>query len=140
MTSNITKLLKEYELKVTPQRMCIVEELMNNGHLSIEELYEKIREKFPSLSLATVYKNIHAMMDKNFIKEVKIPNLKSKFELAKEDHAHIICKFCGRVEDININSKAIINEVENKSLYKIDETELIFSGICPICSGKKEKN
>ncbi len=134
MNAQITKLLKDYDLKVTPQRMCIVEELMHNGHLSIEELYEKIREKFPSLSLATVYKNIHAMMDKEFIKEVKIPNLKSKFELSKEDHAHIICKYCGKVEDINVNSMDIIKEVESKSSYQIDHTELIFSGICPTCA------
>ncbi|NPA82302.1 MAG: transcriptional repressor [Epsilonproteobacteria bacterium] len=137
MDTNVTQLLKTYELKVTPQRMCIVEELMKNGHLSIDELYEKIRERFPSLSLATVYKNIHAMMDKNFIKEVKIPNVKSKFELTKNDHAHIICEKCGKVEDVDVNSLSIIKEVEEKSSYKIDHTDLIFSGICPECLTKE---
>ena len=134
MNEYITNILKEYDLKVTPQRMCIVEELMKNGHLTIEELFEKISNKFPSLSLATVYKNINAMMDKDFIKEVKIPNQKSKYELTKEEHAHIVCEKCGKVEDIHINKESIIKEIEEKSSYKIEHTALMFSGLCPDCA------
>jgi len=133
MNQYIIKLLKEYDLKVTPQRMCIVDELLKEGHLSIEELFEKIRDKFPSLSLATVYKNINAMIDKNFIKEVKIPNLKSKYELTKDEHAHIICEKCGKVKDIEVDNNLIIKEVESKSRYQIDHTAFIFGGLCPEC-------
>ena len=133
MNQFITKLLKEYDLKVTPQRMCIVEELLKNGHLSIEEMFDKIKDRFPSLSLATVYKNINAMMDKNFIKEVKIPNHKSKYELTKDEHAHLICEKCGNMEDIEVDNKTLVKEVEGKSHYKIDHTAFIFGGLCPTC-------
>lgn len=64
--TNYTNLLKEYDLKVTPQRVAIVEELYKNGHMNIDDLYKKLLSKFPSVSLATIYKNINAMIEKFF--------------------------------------------------------------------------
>jgi len=46
--TNYTNLLKEYDLKVTPQRVAIVEELYKNGHMNIDDLYKKLLAKFPS--------------------------------------------------------------------------------------------
>ena len=40
--NNYTNLLKEYDLKVTPQRVAIVEELYNNGHMNINDLYKNL--------------------------------------------------------------------------------------------------
>ena len=93
--TNYTNLLKEYDLKVTPQRVAIVEELYNNGHMNIDDLYKKLLSKFPSVSLATIYKNINAMVEKVFLSEVKIPNTKSVYELVKTEHAHLVCSCCG---------------------------------------------
>ena len=99
--TNYTNLLKEYDLKVTPQRVAIVEELYNNGHMNIDDLYKKLLSKFPSVSLATIYKNINAMVEKVFLSEVKIPNSKSVYELVKTEHAHLVCSCCGYIEDID---------------------------------------
>ena len=80
--------------------MAIVEELYNNGHMNIDDLYKKLLSKFPSVSLATIYKNINAMVEKVFLSEVKIPNSKSVYELIKTEHAHLVCSSCGHIEDI----------------------------------------
>jgi len=56
------ELLKEYKLKVTPQRIAIVELLKEHGHLSIAKMYELMKRRFPTVSLATIYKNIMAWM------------------------------------------------------------------------------
>ena len=126
--------LREYGIKVTPQRLSIVDELYGRVHMSIDELYNAIKLKFPSISLATVYKNINAMMEKNFIQEVKIPNQKSRYELIKEPHSHVVCKKCGKVEDIDLDLSSVTKDAIKKSHYKIDEDALIFSGICPDCA------
>ena len=55
---NYIALLKDNNLKVTPQRLTIVEELYVNGHMNIDQVYKSLQEKFPSISLATIYKNI----------------------------------------------------------------------------------
>ncbi|RUM66132.1 MAG: transcriptional repressor [Sulfurospirillum sp.] len=128
------RLLREHGIKVTPQRLSIVSELSGRVHMSIDDLYQSIKKSFPSISLATVYKNINAMMDMNFIQEVKIPNQKSRFELNKEPHSHLFCQKCGKVEDIELELNTITTQAAQKSGYKIDEQSLIFSGICPKCA------
>ena len=131
--NNCTNLLKEYDLKVTPQRVAIVEELFKNGHMNIDDLYKKLLSKFPSVSLATIYKNINAMVEKVFLSEVKIPNSKSVYELVKAEHAHLVCSCCGNIEDIMLDPSSIINEVSTLSTFKIDSTNIVLSGICPKC-------
>jgi Fur family transcriptional regulator, peroxide stress response regulator len=132
--TNYTNLLKEYDLKVTPQRVAIVEELYKNGHMNIDDLYKKLLSKFPSISLATIYKNINAMIEKVFLSEVKIPNTKSVYELVKTEHAHLVCSCCGAIEDIKLDPTSILNEVSTLSSFKIDSTNIVLSGICPKCS------
>jgi Fur family peroxide stress response transcriptional regulator len=130
---NYENILRESDIKVTPQRLAIVEELDGHVHLSIDELYEAIKKKFPSISLATVYKNINAMMEKDFILEVKVPAQKSKYELAKEPHSHVVCQKCGKVEDITLDLEKVTQKAANLSHYEIVDKALIFSGICPAC-------
>ncbi|MDZ7819963.1 MAG: Fur family transcriptional regulator [Aliarcobacter sp.] len=132
--TNYTNLLKEYDLKVTPQRVAIVEELYKNGHMNIDDLYKKLLSKFPSVSLATIYKNINAMIEKVFLSEVKIPNSKSVYELVKTEHAHLVCSSCGSIEDVTLDATSLLNEVSTLSSFKIDSTNIVLSGICPKCS------
>jgi len=132
--TNYTSLLKNYDLKVTPQRVAIVEELYLNGHMNIDDLYKKLLAKFPSISLATIYKNINAMIERVFLSEVKIPNTKSVFELVKNEHAHLVCSSCGSIEDITLNTKDVLDEVNSRSKFKIDSTNLVLNGLCPNCN------
>jgi len=132
--TNYTVLLKNYNLKVTPQRVAIVEELYINGHMNIDDLYKKLLTKFPSISLATIYKNINAMVEKVFLSEVKIPNTKSVFELVKEEHAHLVCSECGNIEDMMLDVSSVLEEVTSKSQFKIESTNLVLSGLCPNCN------
>ena len=64
---NYANTLRNYDLKVTPQRVAIVQELYDCGHLNIDQLYNKLLDKFPSISLATIYKNMNAMIEKIFV-------------------------------------------------------------------------
>ena len=126
-------LLRNSNIKVTPQRLAIVEELDGHVHMSIEELYEAIKKKFPSISLATVYKNINAMMGQRFIQEVKVPGQKSKYELTKAPHSHVVCENCGKVEDIALDLEKVTKNAANITRYEIRDQALILSGICPAC-------
>ncbi len=129
-----TNLLKDYNLKVTPQRLAIVEELYKNGHLCIDDLYKKLLKKFPSISLATIYKNLNAMCEKSFLSEVQIPHSKSVYELVKEEHAHIVCKSCGNIKDLALDTSSLINEVSNISDFQIETSSIVLGGLCLNCS------
>lgn len=126
-------LLREHNLKVTPQRLGILSILDRTGHSSIEELFLMIRKDFRSISVATLYKNIGLMLDVNILKEVKIPSTKSKYEILKEEHSHMVCKKCEKLEDITLALDNMIDDASKKSGYLFDDNALVLSGICPEC-------
>jgi len=127
---NSQTLLKNSPLKVTPQRLEILQTIQKNGHISIDDLYNHIKEKFPSISLATVYKNIHTLKEANILTEIHPQNEKSHFELKKEPHGHFICKKCGNIYDFEIKTTCNphLSEID-----EIEESEVYLYGVCKNC-------
>lgn len=86
------------------------------------------------MSLATIYKNINSMVEKLFLSEVKIPNAKTVYELSKNEHAHLVCSNCKAVMDIELDSSDISKQISNLNNFKVNQTDIILSGICQKCS------
>jgi len=132
-------LLKEHGLKATFQRINMLESIDKHGHMSTDAIYEEMIKQYPSLSLATVYKNIILMVEKGVLAEVPIAGRKSKYELAKEDHIHLVCTACGEVKDKPYNENAdtlftSMVENENFTLYK---QQINLYGVCEKCEVKE---
>jgi Fur family transcriptional regulator, peroxide stress response regulator len=127
------QLLKIYHLKATPQRIAIIELMQQSGHINIDELYNAIRNKFNSISLATLYKNVNTMLEVALIREVKVPGQKTKYEIEKGSHAHIMCKSCGELKDIEYDPHSILEKSMEMSHYKAEDISIVISGICPEC-------
>lgn len=130
---NYQHLLQQHQLKATPQRIAIMERMDLYGHISIDELYTTLREKFASISLATLYKNVHAMMGVNLIREVKLSGQKSKYEIDKETHAHLLCISCGELKDIEFNPQQLLQFASAQSAYTTNDISVVISGVCPCC-------
>jgi len=131
-----TEILRSYNLKATPQRLVIIESIDHYGHINIDKLYEEVKNKFSSISLATIYKNINSMISNTLLLEVKIPNEKSVYEIVKEQHSHLVCKDCGEVIDIKIDTTRIVDSISQDYKFSIDKSDLVFSGSCESCSSK----
>ena len=135
--NNYTTMLREHNLKATPQRLAITDVLYTNGHITIESLYELMVKKFNSISLATIYKNVNLMLENTFIQEVKIPNAKSVYELTKEAHSHLACEECGSIEDITLNVEQVIATLSQISDFKVNSSNLVLTGSCKKCQLKQ---
>jgi len=131
--NNYTMMLREHNLKATPQRLEIASLLEKYGHITIDNLYTQLLRKFDSISLATIYKNINLMLENSFIQEVKIPNEKSLYELCKEEHSHLVCTNCGSVEDITLDLSLVTHNLIHNSSFKAEKADLVLSGICHNC-------
>lgn len=127
-------LLQKHNLKATPQRLEIVSVLSQNGHMNINDLYALLQVRFPSISLATIYKNMNIMLEKGLLLEVKLPEQKNVFELIKDEHSHVACIKCNVVIDIDLDVSEIVTKVKDASNYKLSSNSLIFNGVCPRCS------
>jgi len=132
--NNYTDQLRLHNLKATPQRLAIADALHIHGHITIDSLYGMMLQKFSSISLATIYKNMNLMIENSFVQEVKLPDTKSVYELSKASHSHLLCKECGEVEDVTIDLTSAIKEASTASSFKIESTALTFVGVCKKCS------
>lgn len=128
-------LLKESGLKATFQRMNILERIEVYGHISIDTIYEEVIKTHPSLSLATVYKNIILMVEKGVLVEVPITGKKSKYELIKEDHIHLVCTECGEVEDKPQHTVAdeLFTSMTQKENFTLSKQQVNLYGVCNYC-------
>jgi Fur family peroxide stress response transcriptional regulator len=131
---NYTDMLRTHNLKATPQRLAILDVIYYYGHINIDKLYEEIKDKFSSISLATIYKNINAMKDSLLLAEVKLPDEKSVYEIVKDEHAHLKCNSCGAVVDINIDTSSILNGIEKDHDFQITQKDIVISGVCSKCT------
>ncbi|MBP3225256.1 transcriptional repressor [Campylobacter sp. JMF_01 NE2] len=93
-------LLKNCGLKATPQRLCILKVLDRHEHPNIDSLYDGIKEDYPSISLATVYKNLNRLLDEGVVVEVNTPNQKPRYDIYNTPHMHVVCEKCGNVSDM----------------------------------------
>ena len=130
---NYELLLREHHLKVTPQRLGILSLMEKMGHIDIEELFVQIKKQFSSISLATLYKNVNAMLEKHLITEIKVPNFKAKYEIVKEPHIHLLCKKCNEFMDLDVDLGSVVNEASKKSNYQLQESCVVLSGLCKKC-------
>lgn len=134
MNNTFSKMLKDKKLKITPQRIAILEELYKHGHSSVDDIYILIKNRIPSVSLATIYKNITYMHNEGILKSVKTPTQKQKYEINQKPHIHLFCKICDRLDDFDMDTDKLKMFCETKSGYgKIDNISIILTGICPEC-------
>lgn len=125
--SDFVHLLKTKELKATPQRLCVLKELGKKNHPTIEHLYEALRAENPSMSLATVYKNIATLKEKGIVIEVNVADGKMRYDIYSHPHIHLVCEQCGMIQDVDYDETlhAYQKELEQKKKVKIARVDLI---------------
>lgn len=133
----LVNLLKEHNLKATPQRLCVLKILKKHEHPNIDELYAQVKKEYPSISLATVYKNIGTLQERGLVVEVNVPNQKAYYDIYEEPHIHIICTKCGHIEDLDFkhtNIGAYQEELEKRQNIFIDSLFVsAYTGSCKKC-------
>ena len=130
---DFTNILRTHNLKATPQRLAILEIIFSHKHINIDKLYDEVKQKFDSISLATIYKNINAMTKNMLLQEIKLPNEKNVYEMIKEEHSHLLCNKCGEVIDIQVETKDITKDIEKKYDFTISQSDVVLSGTCKNC-------
>ncbi len=133
---------------MTNQRKVILEELRKSAeHLSADELYIRVREKLPGISISTIYRNLEELSKHGLIRKLEPQSTQKRFDANVQPHFHILCVKCGRIDDVPFSMVSKINEVvrdSEKQIEKITGYDVIgyhleFLGICPNCKKRKEK-
>lgn len=71
----------------------------SDKHLTVEQIYVQIREKYPKIVLATVYNNVNKLYEAGLIRKVSIEGMADRYDHIRK-HDHLICRSCGKLSDI----------------------------------------
>jgi Fur family peroxide stress response transcriptional regulator len=136
----IIQKLRDNGHKITPQRLAIVKILAKSeSHPSVEDIYDQIIKDFPTMSLATVYRNIVLIKSLGEILELGFPDGSNRYDGNKPyPHPHVICIECKKIVDPDLDSlDEMKNEVALETNFKILNHRLDFFGICSNCITEK---
>lgn len=125
-------------LRMTDQRRAVYDALMvERTHPTAVDVFTRVREKMPGISLATVYNCLDTLTTCGLVKTVNLDRGPARYCPNLEDHAHFHCEKCGTVIDLPLRS-----EQKPTSIWELPENlsitahEVAFRGTCPTCAGK----
>ena len=132
----IIQKLRDTGHKITPQRLAIIKIIAKStGHPSVEDIYDQIKKDFPTMSLATVYRNIVLIKSLGEVLELGFPDGSNRYDGNKPyPHPHVICIKCKKIVDPDLDSlDDMKKEVAAETNFKILNHRLDFFGICSNC-------
>ena len=92
--------LRDSNLKVTPQRIAVLEALNNlKNHPTADKIKEYVVKNHPSISVGTIYKTLETFVDKGLVKKVKTEKDVMRYDAILENHHHLYCEDTERIED-----------------------------------------
>lgn len=120
------------------QRDIILETLKENVvHPTAEYLYGVLKEKDPSISLATLYRNLNQLAEKGIIKKIDGLETSSHFDHNTHEHYHFICDKCKKIYDIPVEvAPDVVSNTEQATGFVVRGFDIAIHGICSTCKEK----
>ena len=123
------KMLEASPLKVTEQRLAMVNLLFENGpaHFTAEDIYEKVSNRKVKISLATIYNCLNQFKEFGIIKAIKISSDKIFFDTNLKDHHHFFCMKSSKLIDVETNKVKISKLPKLPKGMKFKSVEVIIN-------------
>jgi len=136
---SIIKQLKEKGLKVTPQRMAIIEVLIEKrgSHPGAGLVYEEAKKKKKSLSLSATYATLNELSRQGIIKTLQFDQMENRYEGNLEEHINLICERCKKILDYKVSIGVDQRKIAKKTGFSITDTRLEYYGYCRECCKEK---
>ncbi|WP_084599748.1 peroxide-responsive transcriptional repressor PerR [Pontibacillus chungwhensis] len=130
--------LKDSGVRITPQRHAVLEFLIDSmSHPTADDIYKALENKFPNMSVATVYNNLRVFREIGLVRELTYGDSSSRFDCNTSEHYHAICNNCGKIVDFHYPS---LDEVESLAEqvtgFDVSNHRMEVYGICEECKSK----
>jgi Fur family transcriptional regulator, peroxide stress response regulator len=136
---SIVKQLREGGLKITPQRLAVIEVLVEHRdlHPSARLIYEKARKKRRGLSLSTAYATLNELSRQGVIKTLQFDRMENRYDGNLEEHINLICERCRKILDYRVPILVDQRKVAKKTGFSVTDTRLEYYGLCRECREEK---
>ena len=105
-------------------------------HLTVEQIFLKLKEAHPNVVLATVYNNLNKLLKEELVRKVSIEGMQDRYDRMKK-HDHLVCRQCGKLADVTLEdlSASLRKQLGEDFLYY----DLKVYYVCPECRAKQNK-
>lgn len=133
----LNRYMSQHGLKSTRQRSRIIEMFFNTGgHLSVEELWSKVRSEDTRVSVATVYRTMKLLSESGLVHARNFGDGQTRYEVAvgRHHHDHLICTRCGTIVEFeNVRIEAMQDAVARKHGFRVTSHKMELYGLCRNC-------
>ena len=138
MKEAIIKRMKEKGLKLTSQRLAIVDAFVhqNRLHPSARLICQEARKKCRGLSFSTVYLTLNELSKHGIIKMLEFDRMENRYDGNTGEHINLVCRGCHKILDYQVPPILNSKEVVKKARFWVTETRLEYYGYCAECKGK----
>ena len=107
----------------------------SRDHLTVEQIFQKLREIHPQVVLATVYNNLNRLLEEELIRKVSVEGMPDRYDRMKK-HDHLVCRRCGKLSDITLEdlTASMKKQLGDDVLYY----DLKVYYVCPACREKEK--
>ena len=133
--------LKELGIRQTPQRLAIAEVVVNSGdHPSVKEIYQRVKEFFPYVTLATVYSTLEMLEQAGIVRALPFQK-QSRYDANLSPHANLVCVGCGSVVDSAAGQEIVTRlkaQLESSTDFEFAGQRIDFYGWCSTCADRRD--
>ncbi|HEY8473101.1 MAG TPA: Fur family transcriptional regulator [Natronosporangium sp.] len=134
-----TELLRAAGLRVTRPRLAVLDVLRDGGHLEVDEIATRVRDRLESVSTQAVYDVLGALSRAGLARRIEPAGSPARYEARVGDnHHHVVCRSCGVIADVDCAiGAAPCLDPSNAHGFLVDEAEVTFWGLCPECQERR---
>ena len=108
----------------------------SRNHMTAEQVFEVLRQTYPTVVLATVYNNLNKLWEAGLIRKLSVEGMPDRYDRL-ERHDHLVCRNCGRLADLNLSD--LTEQLQRQVGVPILSYDLKLVYICDECRGKLQK-
>jgi Fur family ferric uptake transcriptional regulator len=132
--------LEDHNLKHTKQREAILDVFLEvKGHITAEEIFNRVRELHPSIGFTTVYRTMKLLCDAGLAIERHFDDGVARYEIEHEHHDHLVCTRCGKIVEFECAMiEKAQDEIGKRYGFRLLRHRHELYGHCPDCQ-KRER-
>ena len=122
------------------RRNTIQKDLVRNAvyemkrHVTANEVYESIKEAYPTIGKGTVYRNLDILVEEGALRKVEVPDGPDRYDFTLKNHYHVRSVKCGEVSDVDMEElPAMLERIHDTHGVEFLDYDISFRGICSKC-------